>query len=930
MRCAPFDSLLGISSRKNIIRLGRKTDPGPSSRRTRQTRVADGLKRKARTCLLLFLSVTTSAQADNTVNEPHFDFDIPRQRAALALTKFAEQANLTLIVPHELLEGKISNELIGRYSLQEGIDILLDGTGLDPVISNHVVLSITAEAPADPGGTMKAKKKVGLLAVLASVFASGASAQNASNTSAEEQEPRPLEEIVVTGTNIQGVSNETSPTITFDREAIDKSGFGNVQDLLSSLPQNEGGVGSQEEFNFGADRAATNNVGAGAGLNLRGLGGGSTLVLLNGRRVSPAGSGTAVDISLIALSAIDRVEVILDGASSIYGSDAVGGVVNFIMRDDFDGVEAGVRYETVTRGNHDRLTASATFGGSWGSGNGLISYEYYDQSNLGLEDRDFGGNVALPADVLPAQQRHSVLATVSQKVLDEVRMFADLTYSDSDVERFSGSPQFAESNFTKTPTDQLNISAGAEAILPSDWRLQLTGLYSSNERSLFSSSVGTQADFPNITEFETWSSSIVLDGGLLSLPAGEVRLAVGGEYRDESLNEVSGMEQTRTEISRDVNSAFGELYIPLVSEANAIFGVRRFEVRASARFDDYSDAGSSTSPKVGVLWSPFSNLKLRASWGEAFRAPFFDDLSTLNNNDVLFNLADPVAFDGFTLGLFRNGGNPDLRPETSEIFTAGFDYTPLQIEGLTLGFGYYGIEYKDRIAITPVSAIFASVTEAATLFPDAIFLNPDSAAVSDVIDNSRLFQNFFGPFDPADVEAIIDVRLVNQAVQKVSGLDFNIGYGFSTSYFDVDFYLNADYILENEIAGSAVSPVTEVVNTAFNPVDLTIRGSASLSRGAFSGTIFVNLVDSYTNNIVTPNESIDSWTTIDANLRYDFSGQSSAHMLDGIVYSLSVQNLFDEDPPFVASPTLRQGASYDPTNASAVGRLVAFHVIKKF
>ena len=423
------------------------------------------------------------------VNEPHFDFDIPRQRAALALTVFAEQANLTLIVPHELLEGKISNELIGRYSLQEGIDILLDGTGLEPVISNHVVLSITAEAPADPGDTMKAKQKVGLLAVLASLFASGATAQTPNDASPGEQEPVPLEEIIVTGTNIRGQGEGASPVFVYDRDEIERAGFSTVQELIQSIPQNFNG-GASEDTSLGAEGGG--NDSGGVGVNLRGLGTDSTLVLFNGRRTAQGGGsgGDFVDISSLPLNAIERIEVLTDGASALYGSDAIAGVVNFILRDNYEGAETRIRHGSVTNGDLDEVVFGQAFGKTWSGGNVLLTYEYYDRENLSSADRaytansdltPFGGSnfgdplsnpgnitgevsAAIPPgqdglaltpeellvgevnlrntreglDLLQSQRRHSVFLTANHRITGGIKVFGEFRLTDRAFESDQG------------------------------------------------------------------------------------------------------------------------------------------------------------------------------------------------------------------------------------------------------------------------------------------------------------------------------------------------------------------------------------------------------------------------------------------------------------------------------------------------------------
>ena len=143
--------------------------------------------------------------------------------------------------------------------------------------------------------------------------------------------------VEITGTNIRRVQSETaSPVQTVTREDIEKSGKTSVAELLQTLAvDNQGSV----PMTFGSGFA-----GGASGISLRGLGAASTLVLVNGRRVAPYGladDGQKVfaDLNMIPLEAVERVEILKDGASSIYGSDAIAGVVNVILRKDYKGIE---------------------------------------------------------------------------------------------------------------------------------------------------------------------------------------------------------------------------------------------------------------------------------------------------------------------------------------------------------------------------------------------------------------------------------------------------------------------------------------------------------------------------------------------------------------------------------------------------------------
>src|SRR5512134_2886686 len=149
-----------------------------------------------------------------------------------------------------------------------------------------------------------------------------------------------LDEIVVTGSRIARGSDfeSPSPVLTLDRESIEKTGYPNLQQLLEKLPANGAGAFSTR----GNNQDSTAN--GAASISLRGLGADATLVLVNGRRVAISSFAESVptnfvDINTIPVSAIERIEVLKDGASAVYGSDAVAGVVNIILRDDFEGAE---------------------------------------------------------------------------------------------------------------------------------------------------------------------------------------------------------------------------------------------------------------------------------------------------------------------------------------------------------------------------------------------------------------------------------------------------------------------------------------------------------------------------------------------------------------------------------------------------------------
>ncbi|HEX7436582.1 MAG TPA: TonB-dependent receptor, partial [Caldimonas sp.] len=204
-----------------------------------------------------------------------------------------------------------------------------------------------------------------------------------------------LERVEITGSNIRRINSETaSPVQTLTREDIDKSGRASVAELLQTLAvDNQGSVPK----NFGAGFAS-----GASGISLRGLGAASTLVLLNGRRIAPFGladDGQKVfsDLNLIPLEAVERVEILKDGGSAIYGSDAIAGVVNVILRKDYQGLAVNASYATTQYWNGQERRASITggFGDLQKQGfNVLANLEVGRQGeiwNRDITDRDYIG-----------------------------------------------------------------------------------------------------------------------------------------------------------------------------------------------------------------------------------------------------------------------------------------------------------------------------------------------------------------------------------------------------------------------------------------------------------------------------------------------------------------------------------------------------------
>lgn len=236
-----------------------------------------------------------------------------------------------------------------------------------------------------------------LRAALALVFSASlpalAIAQSAPATTQTKEEDKAvkLEKFVVTGSYIP--SGETalnagvSPVVSLDRKAIDQSGFVNTADLLQKVTISNANAVPISNNATGFTPGATS-------VSLRGLGPEATLVLINGRRVAPypvgAGGTTAfVDLNSIPLSAVENIEVLKDGASALYGADAVAGVINIKLRRGYDGTEAAVSYGNTTNKDAAEVTASLITGASTDKANVVVGLNYYKRNSIANRDRDY-------------------------------------------------------------------------------------------------------------------------------------------------------------------------------------------------------------------------------------------------------------------------------------------------------------------------------------------------------------------------------------------------------------------------------------------------------------------------------------------------------------------------------------------------------------
>lgn len=315
-------------------------------------------------------------------------FDIPAGDLGAALQTFARQARVEVIFSATQLRGLRTAGLRGRFPPREALGRLVRGTSLAIVQDRSGAFLVRAADTAQVTPDVQ----------------SGSEIPDPGDVSEASDEP-----IVVVGTLIRDAA-PTSPVISIDRDDIDQNGYATVQEAIAKTPQNFGGTTASTRGVTGG------NIGASNQIDIRGLGSEATLTLVNGRRLAGAAGdqGRAVDISAIPLAAVERIDILTDGASALYGSDAIGGVVNLVLRDDYEGAEIAAQYGHNSN-DADTFFVSGVFGTQWESGR-LVAAAQYDRrealrfEELGITSLDFtdrgGGDFRIatfgnPGTVLP-------------------------------------------------------------------------------------------------------------------------------------------------------------------------------------------------------------------------------------------------------------------------------------------------------------------------------------------------------------------------------------------------------------------------------------------------------------------------------------------------------------------------------------------------
>lgn len=940
-------------------------------------------------------------------------FEIPAGDLKTALKHYIRQSGVQLVYRPDDVRGKSTRGVKGTMSAVAALDQLLSGSGL--------------AATRDPSG-----------AVMVGKGGSQASPQTSATATFATADASAAPDILVVGSRLpsSGRDDGAAPVTIFTRSKIDQLGASDVSDVLKYLPQ--------QSFS----QVPSFLSGGGQIVQLRGLAAGTTLILINGRRMVPGAiGGTAgyVDINAIPLASVERVEVLSDSASAIYGADAVGGVVNIVLKSSIDRPTLDLSYGSAAGGAAEKH-ASFSVGGHTDRARATLVVDYFRRDPLLGAERDFlndadyrrfgsadrrslfanpvnicavSGNLpglstpcaAVPigstgvgltpasfaataglqnfeslrryVSIIPSYRSYSATATASYDLTAGVRAFGEFMYVDRTNTQTNQPPTISNGLVSAAnPFNPFGVAVRANYLfegLPAnqsvshefmyretaglsgrlmgwDWELSVLGAQSDStfetrggvnatrvSAALAATTTATAlnvfADGPGgtpslllsllndpATSASSFSSDQLQIGGfargtLFNLPGGSVQLVAGGEWRKETFSALSPTVNITSSVARRTSwSTYGELRVPLLSKSDLPL-VHDLAVTVAGRYDHYSDFGSTFNAQYGAEWRPVAGLLLRASLGDAYRAPTLYSLfgpRTTTTGVAISGGGDPRRGGEAVVADVTIGGNPSLQAEKSRTYSFGAVLTPQLPWRPRLTASWWSITQDQRLTGNLTSATLL-INEA--FFPDRVIRAAPTAA--DVAAGR-----------PGRILALNQSN-ANSGYLTTNGLDLSASATIDSSIGTWSPSISATYVNKYDAADLPNAPVRSRAGIADESGSIPRwRAVAALqwSKGGLGASTTVRYVSSYadvgTFSTIPNGRRVASQFLTDLQLSADVGKLSKRPGVlgDGLIVRLGVRNLFNRGPSF----TELEGWGYDPTQADLRQRYIYLAVSKAF
>jgi iron complex outermembrane recepter protein len=371
--------------------------------------------------------------------------------------------------------------------------------------------------------------------------------------------------------------------------------------------------------------------------------------------------------------------------------------------------------------------------------------------------------------------------------------------------------------------------------------------------------------------------------------------------------------------------------VPIIGPQNSKPFLRALELSAAVRTDKYSDFGSTTNPRFGLRWSPASGLSLRGSYGRSFRAPTEAELlSGILPTVYIASFASPNG--NGTVPAIVYDGRGALTAERSRSVDFGVEYKPVSIEGLDVSLNYYDIRFDNRIVqvFAPYNAL-----QSPNIYGQLITHFPNDAAaqtyLNDAIASGANYEgNFSGGTGTTGVQYAFNDSLQNASLVRQSGIDFLVRMISNFSSGNLTAQLNATFVDRIDTAYTAGASFVNLVSTYDNPPKWRFRTVAAWTNKCWEVNGAVSTVGSYVNTAGAGNPAVSSWTTLDLGARLFVGDYLTGSGWKGVTLGLSVLNALDRDPPHISTPSETQPITYDPNNASPLGRFVALELRKRW
>lgn len=837
-------------------------------------------------------------------------FDISPGPAQKSLLDFGDQSHLNVGFSADEVRGAYTNGLDELLEPRRALSRLLEGTSLCPFFT--------------PSG-----KSVLVTHCTRSTDAAPASLDPAVAGVSTPAPPPPTPTVLVTGTNIHGLQPLAVNVLTISRQDFLAYGIHTTAELFARLPELAASTP--------AGARAVGNSGLGAPIDLRGQGPGATLVLLNGHRLAGSGDqGAFQDVTNIPLSAIARVDILLDGASARYGSDAVAGVVNFITLTGEQESQFSTQLDQGIGNSFHQALLSQLLAGEYGSGTGVAALEYIHATPWP------GPNLFTPqtnatVDGVPGKE----LVSAYLHVQETLPLRTELTVEGLGTHRRASEqydttlapaiPNASISQKTRATVQMTYVCAESKTAVGDSGVLMLSATRATETARQQNGSIGpvqftgattgaASASPIAPTSFSTLSRtdqvSIKFDDTIVSYPAGTLKGALGVESRYEILHTLDSTiyPELPNRYRRDVSAAFGELDIPLVIGDGSPEDLQTLELSAAGRYEHYSDFKGQYTPQYWLRWVPRRGVELRGSFGRSFQAPNLPSLDTSRNAIVLSEVADSQSPTGQSEAIVLSGNNSALSAQTAttESLGARFEWPFSQRTFLNTTLDLFRIHFYRRIQSADLTQLQLTDPSYAPL----VDRNVSSAQHQQLC----LSKQFYGSLADCLKDPIV-VNLTLQNIDSLStqGMQFRSDWSTPVGAARVELDLRGTWFRQFAERITPSAPAAALLGTENSPYDVQLSSALSIHLGHIELATLIHFLSGFHDDSTVPQRDVPAWTTVDLGVKY--TAPHTSGVLRDSAISLTARNILDRPLPLLADTSANQ--NYDLLGGLPVRRLLS-------